>query len=130
MTDKEYAKRLEVFKREAEVNNTKENLITHLYIPTEDSYDQLKIPPETVVPVDRFRSGIDFLRKVFSHKKPKEVVVQSRRVFQLLYGFADASGTGFGSSMISRAGVRLRVGVWGIDDDMKKVLIRRSFKTW
>ena len=102
--------------REAEGNSFEDKVINHLYMPLEGSCEGSKAP-KTVVPVDRFRSNIEFLRNFFSQEKPKEVVVRSRRLYHLLYGFVDVSGTGFGSSMVSRTGVRLRVGVWGVDED-------------
>ena len=96
-------------------------------MPAEFSYEQLELP-EKVIPVERFRSDVEFLRDFFSQKEPKEVVVRSRKVFQLLYGFADASGTGFGSSMVSRTGVRLRVGVWGVDEDSEETSNWKEFQ--
>jgi len=36
-------------------------------------------------------------------------------VYLLLYGFADASGSGFGSTVLSDKGVRFRMGTWEKD---------------
>ena len=76
--------------------------------------------PEEVVPVERLKQDLEFLKGMFDLPNPIEVTVRSRKVFHLMYGFADASGTGFGSSMLTRRGIRVRVGVWGRDEDVEE----------
>ena len=60
------------------------------------------------------------MRKLFKSQQPLEVTVRSKKIIHLIYGFADASGTGFGSSLFSSKGIRIRVGVWGKDDDSEE----------
>ena len=43
---------------------------------------------------------------------PPEVTVRCLRIFTLLYGFGDASGRGFGSTVLGSDGIRYRIGVW------------------
>jgi hypothetical protein len=38
-------------------------------------------------------------------------------VISILYGFADASGTGFGSTVLGADGIKYRVGTWGKDEE-------------
>jgi hypothetical protein len=44
-------------------------------------------------------------------------LIRARRVYKILYGFADASGTGFGSTLMLNGGIRYRIGTWGPDED-------------
>jgi len=48
---------------------------------------------------------------MFSSSTPVPVVVRSTSVFHLLYGFANASGKGFGSTIQSSNGIRYRIGL-------------------
>lgn len=45
------------------------------------------------------------------------VLVSTNWVYLLLYGLADASGTGFGSTFLSDTGVQFRIGIWDEDVD-------------
>jgi hypothetical protein len=38
-------------------------------------------------------------------------------VYTILYGFADASGSGFGSTIMLNGGVHYRIETWGPDED-------------
>lgn len=90
-------------------------------------FEEISIPVE-VVPVDRVKNDFIFLRKMFAREESLEVMARSSNIVYLLYGFADASGTGFGSSVISRKGVRIRIGVWGKDEDEEETSNWREFK--
>ena len=81
-----------------------------------------------MTPVERFQSDAKFLRSFFSNETPKEVVLRSWKVYQLIFGFVDASGTGFGSSMLSKKGIRLRIGVWGTDEDSEETSNWKEFQ--
>jgi hypothetical protein len=46
--------------------------------------------------VERFANDLNVLRSLLLAESPPEIVAPTRLVLTLLYGFADASGTGFG----------------------------------
>jgi hypothetical protein len=55
---------------------------------------------------------------MFDIGKPPEVQAGRQSVHLLLYGFADASGGGLGSTVIvTGSGVRCQIGVWGKDEE-------------
>jgi hypothetical protein len=78
-------------------------------------------PPPTSIPIiQHLRDDIYALHKFFDLGKPPEVQARRHQVHLLLYGFADASGGGLGSTVtILGVGVRCRVGVWGKDDEFE-----------
>ena len=69
-----------------------------------------KNTPFTVKPVPRFNSCLRALWQLFEHEEPPVVLVRSMAVFLLLYGFDDASGTGFGSTCLLDKGIWYRCG--------------------
>ena len=74
-------------------------------------------PPKMVKPVLRFYSCLNALDKFFEPQEPPVVHMRSKTVFMLAYGFCDASGTGFGSTLSTQDNVTYRMGIWGRDDD-------------
>jgi hypothetical protein len=72
--------------------------------------------PEQVLPVSRFRDDVFALKELLSSEKPPSVTVRSNSVFEVVYGFGDASGKGFGSTILSSRGIKYRIGLWGADD--------------
>jgi hypothetical protein len=62
--------------------------------------------------IPHLRDDIYALRKLFDLSKPPEVHARWHQVHLLLYGFADVSGGGLGSTItIPGMGIRCRVGV-------------------
>jgi hypothetical protein len=58
------------------------------------------------------------LREFFYLPSPPEIQARRNQIHLLLYGFADASGGGLGSTVIiPGSGIRCRVGVWGKDNE-------------
>ena len=57
------------------------------------------IPEEHVKPVPRFYTCLDALGKLMEQENPPIVTVRSQNCSVLIYGFADASGSGFGSTL-------------------------------
>jgi hypothetical protein len=45
------------------------------------------------------------------------VTVRTNVVYEIFYGFGDASGKGFGSTMLTKKGIKYRIGLWGADDE-------------
>jgi hypothetical protein len=64
------------------------------------------------------RDDIYALNEFFNKPNPPEVQARRKNVHLLLYGFADASGGGLGSTVtVPGSGIRCRIGVWGKDDE-------------
>jgi uncharacterized protein YggU (UPF0235/DUF167 family) len=42
-------------------------------------------------------------------------LLRAARVYSILYGLADASGTGFGSTILKKDGIAYRIGTWESD---------------
>lgn len=60
--------------------------------------------------VPRFDKCLNALWFLFEQELPHVVSVMTKVVYILLYRFADASGTGFGSTFISNTSTRFRIG--------------------
>jgi hypothetical protein len=73
--------------------------------------------PETVKAVNRLAWDLEALRILFSAGTPAVRTIRPSGVVSVIYGFGDASGSGFGSSFTHDNGVAYRVGVWGSDAD-------------
>ena len=71
--------------------------------------------PKYVYPCTRLDDDLDCLLKLFESEYPKVRHVRSSNVYLALYGFADASGSGFGSTIQTDQGLRVRHSVWGRD---------------
>jgi hypothetical protein len=69
-------------------------------------------PPKTIKGVPRFFEDLKAFQALLSPDSPPEVTVRCLRIFTLLYGFGDASGRGFGSTVLGSDGTRYRIGVW------------------
>ena len=76
-----------------------------------------KLRPNTVKPLPRFLKSISALESLFSCREPPKVTVRTSAVQFIVYGFADASKSGFGSSIEYSDGVCYRIGTWSRDDD-------------
>lgn len=70
-------------------------------------------PPEEVLGVPRLASDLEALTALFSPDTPPRRVVRSRQVLVTLYGFGDASGDGFGQTLMTPAGIKYTYGLWG-----------------
>lgn len=56
------------------------------------------LPPKHVVPVPRLQGDTQVLDTMFSQLTPSQTLVRASRVYSIIYGFADASGSRFGST--------------------------------
>jgi hypothetical protein len=79
-------------------------------------YDDIEVPTK-IKPVPRFKDDVFALSELLSSETPPLVTVRSNKVYEIFYGFGDASGKGFGSTMLSKKGIKYRIGLWGIDDE-------------
>jgi hypothetical protein len=75
-------------------------------------------PPVFVRPLPHLHDDVYALGQILSSTLPPEIEDRKSDVCYLLYGFADASGSGLGSSiMLPDSRTRIRIGVWGKDID-------------
>jgi hypothetical protein len=74
-------------------------------------------PPLFIRPVERLKSDLEALDALFNSDAPTEVLLRADRVYSILHGFADASGTGFGSTTLGEDGIAYRIGTWESDVD-------------
>ena len=72
--------------------------------------------PATVVGVERLVRDLESLNQLMKSEKPPLRLVRGNRLGHAIYGFGDASGTGFGSSWEVDKQVNYRFGVWGRDN--------------
>ena len=80
--------------------------------------ESIDYPPPTVVkPVPRFFKCLQALKTFFLPTIPPIVTDRSLQIFLVLYGFADASKSGFGASLQTEHGLRYRIETWDHDDD-------------
>lgn len=73
--------------------------------------------PITVMLASRLDDDLFCLQSLFEDDNPSVRLVRSKLVFVARYGFGDASGGGFGSSIALSKGIRVRHGVWGRDSN-------------
>jgi len=69
--------------------------------------------PECVHPVPRFRNDVLALLSLFDAEVPPTRYVRSRHIHTVQYGFADASGSGYGYTLGTPEGLTYAHGVWG-----------------
>ena len=74
--------------------------------------------PETVSAVSRMASDVQALVELTNEELPPSRVVRPREPAHVGISFLDAAASGFGSGSTTRAGLRIRFGVWGSDDSM------------
>jgi len=75
-----------------------------------------KSRPETIKLLPRFYTCLDALLLFFDLDEPPKVTERSTDINFLVYGFVDASKSGFGASIDYNNSVRYRIGVWGVDE--------------
>jgi hypothetical protein len=75
------------------------------------------LPPETVLASTRLRWDLEALTVLFDAPSVAIWVIRPSSMITVKYGFGDASGSGFGSSITGESGSAYRIGVWGHDAD-------------
>jgi hypothetical protein len=60
---------------------------------------------------------LEALESLLEAETPAEVVLRASGVFTILYGFVDASGKGFGSTVLGKGGIRYHIGTWDGDTE-------------
>ena len=54
---------------------------------------------------------------MFSEELPPIASIRSTRCQVVVYGFVDASGSGFGSTLLVKENIEYRIGTWSSTDD-------------
>ena len=72
--------------------------------------------PESINLLPRFFTCLEALTLFFEVKDPPIITERSSEVNLLVYGFVDASKSGFGASIDYDNLVRYRIGIWGVDE--------------
>ena len=73
--------------------------------------------PKLITPVPRFYSCLEALTLFFKSDSPPVVTERSTNIHLAIYGFCDASKSGFGASVQHKDGLHYRIGTWGADED-------------
>lgn len=76
--------------------------------------------PRSVKPVPRLYEDIECLSKLFDPEDPPIRYIRSAKVYMAIYGFGDASGSGFGSTFtqkVQKGCINFRMGLWGRDQE-------------
>jgi hypothetical protein len=60
---------------------------------------------------------LEALDALFNEDTPTEVLLRAAQVYSILYGFADASGTGFGRTILGEDGIAYQSWESDVDDD-------------
>ena len=85
--------------------------------------DQLKnrsvygAPPDSIKPAPLFIKCLGTLKKFFKSAQPPIVMDRTNIYTVILYGFGDASKSGFGSMLDDGNNIQYRIGTWGIDSE-------------
>lgn len=74
-------------------------------------------PPAFVMVSEHLRNDLSALSIFLEGEAPPIINDRSADVRIVRYGFGDASGTGFGSTIQTKQGLKYRVGVWGSDEE-------------
>lgn len=69
--------------------------------------------PVLVVGSTRLSGDVEALTSILESVTVPCVVLHSKRIISVVYGFGDASGTGLGATFTCGAGFNFRIGVWG-----------------
>ena len=81
-------------------------------------------PPLLVTPVPMFQQCLGLLSKHFKEELPYIVTVRSTTYQVVVYGFVDASGSGFGSTMLVKGNIEYRIGTWSSAEDVNSSNLR------
>ena len=68
--------------------------------------------PKTVKPVPRLKGDMNALMMITKAEKPPVIIKNSPRLYIVKYGFGDASGGGFGTTLEEKEGIKVFAGTW------------------
>jgi hypothetical protein len=67
-------------------------------------------PLKIVKPVPRLEGDLLALRSLLGRENPTQMLLQASRVYAILYGFADTSGSFLGSTVLGDNSIRYQIG--------------------
>jgi len=73
--------------------------------------------PQFVRPVTRYSDDLQALTKLIEAEDPPLRFIRQNKIHTALYGFVDASSSGFGSSFTTPSGTYYSYGIWGKDHE-------------
>ena len=76
-----------------------------------------KDAPSMVTPVPRFHKCLKVLATFFQVELPPIIKVMSSTCTVIMYGFVDASGSGFGSTLLRHGNIEYRIGTWSSKEE-------------
>ena len=88
-----------------------------MYKGSEEEYS----PPKYISLVPRFHQCLKVLVRIFEANLPTIVMLISSIFLVVMYGFVDASGSGFGSTLLVKGQVQYRVGTWSSEEDVNSL---------
>ena len=74
-------------------------------------------PEKFVTPVPRFYTCIQAFEDFFAPEEPPIITTRSEECYVLIYGFVDASGSGFGSTLQNKDKIHYRIGTWSSKEE-------------
>ena len=75
--------------------------------------------PKLVIAVPRFKDDLKALADLTANDRAPLRIVRPRLRLWVRYGFGDSSGAGFGATVTTSTGIRVRFGVWGKDEGVR-----------
>ena len=85
-------------------------------------------PPKTIALVPRLLQDLQILQQIFEADTFTTMVIRGTNCFYLSYGFCVASGNGFGSTILSRKGIRYIIVLWGADSGLENTSNWKEFE--
>jgi hypothetical protein len=85
--------------------------------PPPNIYKPPPPPPKSIAAVPRLQKDVESMQRLFEQDIPAQVLLRASRVYTIIYGFADASGSGFGSTIMLNGEIEYRIGTWGSDTE-------------
>ena len=70
-----------------------------------------------VAPIPRFYQCLKALLVLIASDTPPVIIVRTATTIVIIYGFVDASGSGFGSTLLVKGKIRYRIGTWSSTED-------------
>jgi hypothetical protein len=82
---------------------------------TQSGATDFRNPPKMIRALPHLLQDLYALQSFFALPHPPEINVRRQDIKIILYGFGDASGSGFGRSVLEPNGLACTIGVWGSD---------------
>jgi hypothetical protein len=74
-------------------------------------------PAKRIKGAPRLINDVRALNPLFKGGMPTQVLLGPFQIYSIFYGFADASGSGFGSTILCEGNIIYRIGTWGSNSE-------------